>query len=60
MNNSKITPTRFWGLGYKCEAPNTYSFYDTDTKASIGPKYTSENELLADVYRFATERGYSE
>lgn len=52
--------TRFSMLGYKYEAHKQWSFYDLTTNASIGPKYTSEIELLADTNRFAVERGYSE
>lgn len=52
--------TRFSMLGYKREAPGQWSFYDLATNASIGPKYTSQGELLADVNRFAGERGYCE
>jgi len=51
--------TRFDMLGYKREANKQWSFYDLATNASIGPKYTSELELLADLNRFATERGYN-
>jgi len=51
--------TRFSMLGYKREANKQWSFYDLATNASIGPKYISERELLADVNRFAEERGYS-
>lgn len=50
--------TRFTQLGYKLEAPKQWSIYDLETGASIGPKYTSEIELLADLPRFAFERGY--
>lgn len=51
--------TRFENLGYKKEALNQWSFYDLETMASIGPKYHSKDELLADLYRFATERGFN-
>jgi hypothetical protein len=50
--------TRFSNLGYKKEAPNQWSFYDMSTNGSIGAKYKTERELLADCARFAKERGY--
>lgn len=52
--------TRFSMLGYKKEAPGQWSFYDLATNASIGTKYTTQLELLADINRFAEERGYTE
>lgn len=55
-----IKTTRFHNLGYAKEAPKTWSFYhvEGDYIASIGAKYTSQIELLADAQRFAEERGY--
>lgn len=59
MSNSKIYTTRFQLLGYRCEAPKQWSIVDLETNAAIGPKYTSKDELLADLSNFATIRGYS-
>jgi len=50
--------TRYPGLGYKCEAPKQWSFYDLETGGSIGMKYPDRHELLADIDRFAKERGF--
>jgi hypothetical protein len=52
--------TRFANLGYKREAPGQWSFYDITTGGSIGSKYSTQIELLADVERFANIRGYDE
>lgn len=59
MNNAKIKNTRFTQLAYTCEAPKQWSIIDKETSAAIGSKYTSEIELLADIERFANERGYN-
>lgn len=52
--------TRFPQLGYKIEAPGQWSIYDLETSASIGPKYKSERELLADLGNVAAIRGYDQ
>jgi len=51
--------TRYPILSYQKDGPNCWSFYmieKGEKPASIGPKYTKEKELLADVKRFYTER----
>jgi hypothetical protein len=58
MNNSKIKATRFPSLGYTCEAAKQWTIVDKQTSSPIGPKYTSKEELLADLPAFAEERGY--
>lgn len=55
---TKIIKTRFINLGYASQAPFQWSFYDLSTNESIGPKYPHKDELLADINRFAIERGY--
>jgi len=53
--------SRFPHLWYGCEAPNQWTIYDNQDgqMAPIGPKYCSKAELLADLHRFATERGFA-
>lgn len=50
--------TRYAGLGYRKDAPNLWRFVDRETNASIGAQYRTRVELLADVERFASERGF--
>lgn len=60
---NKIKNTRYQSLGYICEATKQWSFIDKESTTQlghpvpIGPKYASKDELLADIERFATERG---
>lgn len=62
---SKLHNTRFSSLQYTCEAPKQWTIVDADSSKEfgfpvpIGSKYASKDELLADLGRFATERGYS-
>lgn len=62
---SKLHNTRFSSLQYTCEAPNQWTIVDAESTKEfgytvpIGPKYASKDELLADLDRFATERGYN-
>lgn len=50
--------TRYNQLSYRREAPGQWSIYDNETGGSIGPKYRTETELLADLNLFAETRGY--
>jgi len=57
----KKIATRFKDLYYSCEGPAQWSFYEKHENyyfASIGPKYKSRVELLADMRAFAEERGF--
>lgn len=47
-------------LWYGCEAPGQWTIYDNqhNQMAAVGPKYYSKDELLADLDRFAKERGF--
>jgi len=58
----KYKKTRYENLFYRCEAPGMWAFYDYekfyDHYAWVGQKYKTELELLADMQRFAEERGY--
>lgn len=56
--NINILNTRYTRLGFALEARGQWSFYDKETHGSIGGKYTTKIELLADVERFAISRGY--
>lgn len=52
--------TRIDHLWYGCEAPCQWTIYDNQDNqmVAVGPKYYSKAELLADLDRFAKERGY--
>ena len=52
--------TRFTDLGYKRIKANFWIVYDLTNEypAQIGTPYNTEKELLSDLERFATERGY--
>lgn len=54
--------SRFPHLWYGCEAPSQWTIYDNQDQqmASVGPKYKSKDELLADLERFAIERGFAD
>lgn len=60
LNSAKVKNTRLPSLGYTCEAPKQWSIIDKVTDAAIGAKYRSKDELLADLDRFAKERGYDQ
>ena len=53
-------PTRFKGLGYRCDAPGLWRFYNLldGCEDSIGAHYASKEELLSDIERYATEYGF--
>jgi hypothetical protein len=61
----RLYNTRFASLQYTCEAPSQWTIVDAESTKDngftvpIGPKYASKDELLADLERFATERGYN-
>jgi hypothetical protein len=59
INPLKISKTRFSGLGYSSIARGVWMFMDLDGNAQIGPQYPTKAELLADLYRFASERGFA-
>lgn len=50
--------TRFQGLGYEY-CGGLWGFVDMQTDAHIGYWYHSRAELLGDLERFATERGFN-
>lgn len=52
----KAKPTRYNGLHF-FKGPGYWSFADFD-HAPIGPHYPTRAELLADMSRFAEERGF--
>jgi hypothetical protein len=59
MDWLKLNKTRFDGLLFANLEPGCWSFFDdTDGPARIGPLYHSRDELLADLHRFACERGF--
>lgn len=60
MSKWNARPTRYNGLGYIRVDSSTWQFVDTleDNDAQIGAHYRSKAELLADVERFAQERGF--
>lgn len=53
-------PTRFEGLAYDFICPGVWMFLDVlgQPPAQIGRQYASKAEMLADVERFAAERGF--
>jgi len=53
--------SRFPALWYACIAPGQWSIFDNSDgqMAQVGPIYGSRIELLADLQRFADERGFS-
>lgn len=53
-----ITPTRFAGLGFTQVVRASWRMVDLSTDAVIGPQYKTKTELLADLPRFAAERGF--
>lgn len=57
-NHIKINKTRFDGLGFANIARGLWMFIDTSTGAQIGAHYSRKDELLADITRFAQERGF--
>lgn len=52
--------TRIPHLWYGCIAPTTWVIFDNSDgqMAQVGQLYKSKDELLADLQRFATERGF--
>lgn len=54
-------PTRYAGLGYVKDGPRLWRLLDVQQAkpdglyARVGPQYTSQAELLADLHRYATE-----
>jgi hypothetical protein len=48
-----INPTNYPQLGYKQLPHHLWTIVNTNTGQPIGPKYTSENDLLQDLDRFA-------
>lgn len=61
MSKWNARPTRYKGLGYIQVDATTWQFVDTlepGHDAQIGAHYRSKAELLADVERFAQERGF--
>lgn len=57
MKKPKIRKTRFKELGYWCVEPGCWSFVSLcdGSPSQVGPKYASEQELLADLERYARE-----
>lgn len=52
----KLYKTRFKELGF-FKHGKTWSFYDIEAQAEVGPKYATKAELLADLTDYA-ERAY--
>jgi len=52
--------SRFPHLWYGCIAPTTWVIFDNQhgQMAQVGQLYVSKIELLSDLQRFATERGF--
>ncbi len=52
--------SRISHLWYGCIAPSTWVIFDNQDgqMAQVGELYKSKDELLADLHRFATERGF--
>ncbi len=57
---TKLKETRF-GIYYANMGANDWRFFMTkDINSQIGAIYTSKDELLADLDRFAKERGFDD
>ncbi len=48
-----MKPTRFPELNYQRVIPGLWRFIDASTLATVGPHYSTERELLADMQRYA-------
>ena len=51
-------PTRVKGLQYNTFGPGDWRFVDAETQATIGEIYRTRAELMADLDRFAYDRGF--
>ena len=54
-----VRPTRFPELGYRCDGPRLWRFYDVTgaEPRAIGPQYPTKAELLGDLTRYAQDFG---
>lgn len=59
INPIKASSTRFAGLQFAKITDGLWMFIDADGGAQIGPQYARKEELLADLQRFAEERGFA-